>query len=371
MIRRRQEEELCTANKLLQTAYNENDLVPAYPGIMFQLVSLAEDIEILTLQFDARIDEITDYSVEVFITDSDYESKLDDESQWTRLAKTEASIAPSRQGLVIPQTDFKSIKLKRGQRRTIYIAMNGPWLDITAQALDKTGEIQVQEQDLALYVGVGLNERFPSDYDKTVDPQFAGMIHYRKPVECSEALYDTPVDLGFMSSQSEDPIFVARLNKVLDEIIRDTMLKSHPFKDLVEQYNLKQAQPSQISKHLFTDNKCPDEWESCPRNVLAPRVFFEHTDGLHAGLLKFEFYRFTQALTDLLRLRLNTPEIIYTGMIPVVSDYELTLRGIPMEEAFTKHNREYLESASTDFLSATTSERDNLVVVAIFKDSSP
>lgn len=364
MIRRRQEEEeLCTAKQLLQTAYNENDLMPAYRGIMFQMVSLAEDIEILTLQFDARMDEITDYSVEVFITDSDFESKLNDETQWTLLAKTEASIDPSRRGLVIPQTDFKSIKLKRGQRRTIYIAMNGPWLDITAQALDKTGEIQIQEQDLALYVGVGLNERFPSDFDKTVDPQFAGVIHYRKPVSCSEALYDTPVDLGFMSSQSEDPIFVARLNKSLDDIIKDSMLKSHPFSDMTKQYNLNMAQPSQISKHLFTDNKCPDEWESCPRNVLAPRVFFEHTSGLDSGLLKFEIYRFTQALTDLLRLRLNTPEIIYAGMIPVVSDYELVLRGIPMEETFTENNREYLESASTDFLSSTTSERDNLVQV--------
>eukprot|EP00977_Amphora_coffeiformis_P005976 scaffold1271_cov167-Amphora_coffeaeformis.AAC.11 len=365
MIRRQQEqEERCIATRSVQTIYNDNDLVPSYPGIMFDFVGLAEEIEVLTLEFDARVDDITDYTVEVFVTEGDYTQKLNDESQWTRLAHTKATIAPSGNGLVIPQPDFQPIKLKRGQRRTVYISMNGPWLDTIAQALDKTGEIQIQEQDLALYVGVGLNERFPEDFDKTVDPQFSGVIHYRKEVNCEEALDSTSVDLQFLVAESEDPVFVSRLNKALGELIQNNMLQVPPFSTMTANYKLSQSQAPQISKLVYKDGKCPDEWTTpCPRNILGPRLFFEHTPDLRQGHLKYEIYRFAEALTDLIKMRLSIREVLYIGIVPVMSDYKLSLSGIPSEVTFTDKNRQFLETTSTDFLSRVTSELDTVVEV--------
>ena len=366
MIRRQQqqEEERCIATRSVQTVYNENDLVPSYTGIMFDFVSLAGEIEILTLEFDARLDKITNFTVEVFVTDGDYTEKLNDESRWTRLAHTEATVAPSGRGLVIPQPDFEPVKLKRGQRRAFYIAMNGPWLDTVAQALDKTGEIQIQEKDLALYVGVGLNRRFPVDFDKTVDPQFSGVIHYRKEIDCKDALVSTSVDFQFLAAESENPIFVSRLNKALGEVIQDTMMQGSPFSTMKEKYKLNQSQLPQISKLVYEDGKCPDEWETpCPRNILGPRIFFEHTSNLRQGHLKYEVYRFAEALTEEIKRRLSVREVLYIGMVPVMSDYKLSLSGIPSEVPLTDENRQLLETTSTSFLSKVINELETVVEV--------
>jgi hypothetical protein len=364
MLRRRQlDGEMCSTTRSVETVYNENDLVPTYPGIIFELVALADDMEVLTLEFDARIEDITDFTVEVFATDGDSLDKMSDESQWTQLANTQAAVSPAGRGLVIPQPAFTSIKLKRGQRTSIYIAMKGPWLENVAQALDKTGEVQLQNDDFALYVGVGLNERFPEDFDKTVDPQFSGVIHYRKEVDCRDALVSTTVDLQFLASQSEDPVFVSKLNRALDETLRDSLLVSNPFYDMISRYRLRQQQATQITKSLYEQGACPEEWEKCPRNVLAPRLFFEHTNQLEAGFLQYEIYRFTQALTEELRSRLGTDEVLYVGLRPLISDFSLTLHGLPSALPLTPDNSRFLEATTTDFLAEVASSRDSLVRV--------
>jgi hypothetical protein len=92
-------------------------------------------------------------------------------------------------------------------------------------------------------------------------------------------------------------------------------------------------------------------------------LFFEHTNQLEAGFLQFEIYRFTQALTDELRSHLGTDEVLYVGLRPLISDFSLTLQGLPAALPLTPDNSSFLEATTTDFLAQVASSRDTLVRV--------
>ena len=65
-----------------------------------------------------------------------------------------------------------------------------------------------------------MNSRFPEAFDTTVDPQFAGSLHYRKVVNCGEKPMDTTsVAIQIITSQSEDSVFV---------LLSRTSLIAHP-----------------------------------------------------------------------------------------------------------------------------------------------
>jgi hypothetical protein len=130
-----EEKELCLATHAVQTLESDDDNIPAYHGIMFDFAVLAPQIYITALEFDARIDEITDFTVEIFVGQGDLDLILNDESQWTRVAQVEATISPSGRGLLIPQQAFDPINLQQNQRRSLYISMNGPWVESTVNAL--------------------------------------------------------------------------------------------------------------------------------------------------------------------------------------------------------------------------------------------
>lgn len=133
---RDEEEELCLTNHAVQTSESADENIPAYHGVMFEFAVLAPEIYVTALEFDARIDDITDFTVEVFVGQGgDLNLIINDESQWTRVAQVEATISPSGRGLLIPQQAFEPIQLQRNQRQSLYISMNGPWVESTVNAL--------------------------------------------------------------------------------------------------------------------------------------------------------------------------------------------------------------------------------------------
>jgi hypothetical protein len=224
-----------------------------------------------------------------------------------------------------------------------------------------TGEVQTKEDDLALYVGLGVNGRFPDERDTTTDPQFAGTIYYQKQTVCGTASASTELDLTFLIAGSEDPVFVSRVSKELDEIVRFDMLQSRPFSTWVQELGLVVSQSPQMSKYTYDGGGCPKHWELCPRNVLGPRFFFEHKDDLSSGTLKFEIYKHADTLAEMMGKRVNTEDVLYVGLAPVVSEYTLSLGGISGN--FTDRHLRFLEFTSTNYFADAVLDRDGSVQV--------
>lgn len=62
---------------------------------------------------------------------------------------------------------------------------------------------------MALYVGLGVNGRFPAERETITDPKFAGIIYYQKEAACGSTASTTEIDLTFLIAGSEDPVFVS------------------------------------------------------------------------------------------------------------------------------------------------------------------
>jgi hypothetical protein len=187
----------------LVTPYNENKDVLTYTGIMFQ-ISASKDIEILTIEFDARYDDIkaTDLSLEVYTKPNEYIDFVNVPGEWDLVADAVAIPVSTKSnlGVIIPHRQFRPITIPKGGTQSLYITMlSGSYIDFNVDALQKTGEIMMQSQDLALSVGSGFSEpRFPyAGINRTVSPMFSGVIHYRTK-DCVESGNST----GTMTSSS-------------------------------------------------------------------------------------------------------------------------------------------------------------------------
>ena len=113
-------QESCHEHRSFQTPFNENELVPSYHGIMFDVAVLTDEIEVMSIEFDARIDKITDMQVEVFtMNGNDYQDFIDNEDAWEKLADTKAIASADGQTLLVPENSFTSKKIKRGRQTII------------------------------------------------------------------------------------------------------------------------------------------------------------------------------------------------------------------------------------------------------------
>ena len=352
----------CLVNDVLESS-GENSQIPAYHGIVFDVVGMVADLEVTALSFLARVDEITDWAADVYVAEGDWRLTLSNPAVWTHVAHVDDAVANGG-WVYIPDTAFKPVHFSKLQRKSIYIAMNGPWVHSNADALSKPGEVYRREDDMVLYTGVGLDERFPSDYNRTTYPQFAGALYYRQPTDCQEGTVATQVDLQYLMAGSEDPVFVIRVKEVLNDLVRNTMMDVKPFAGWIKDRGLIVSQPPQIDTFAYDNdgrtNNCPENWKSeCPRNVLGPRLFFQHSEGLSPGALEYEIYRFADSLADLLGKRLNTNEVAYVGVLPVVSEFSFTMDGVPMDKnLFNQNNQKFLEKAATEFFADAILQQD-------------
>jgi hypothetical protein len=195
----------CVQFNSLNTEYNENSDVPPFVGIMFEVYATT-DLEVLTLELDLQMDYATDLSVEIYTIEGEYKKHINAIDQWQLLARTQAIPYPGRKNKVaiIPVMMFTPVTIASKQKRSFYVTMNGPYLDHTVYALQQTGDLHTRSPDLDVFVGSGFSGlRFPdSGIDTTVDPQFAGVIHYRKNEGCDTRFVNTSVEYQFIFNQT-------------------------------------------------------------------------------------------------------------------------------------------------------------------------
>lgn len=348
---------LCVTKNRFPTEYNDNPAVPAYPGIMFDVSSRIE-MELYAMEIDVRLEEATTMDVEIFTTPGSFLPNINNESEWTKLADVTATVAPDGRGIFVPEQDFALVKMKAFERRSFYIQMEGPWIDTKAEALDKTGEVQQQSDDLTVFVGVGLNSRFPEDFDKTVDPQFAGVFHYRKPNECDEEVISTAVEFPLLVSQPPNAFFLNLIKDALDEIVRDALLKSTPFSTMTAESDLQVGSSTKVTS-IPSDMDCPETWLHCP--TVKPILSFTHQKQLRAGQLRYHILRAKDAIVKSLKQKLQINGILYLGLQPVASSFDITLTGTSGD--VDDEARDFFERVVTQVLDETVREESSFVTV--------
>jgi len=138
-IRRLQED--CTKLNELNTTFNDNVDVLPYVGIMFQFRTKNQPIDIRTLELDIRFNDLTDHSIEVYTSKGSFGFIVNQPQAWDVVAATEIVPNPSGVGAIIPVNDFRTVSMEAEELRSFYVTMKGPWLDYTVNAMQKTTDI--------------------------------------------------------------------------------------------------------------------------------------------------------------------------------------------------------------------------------------
>lgn len=250
---------LCQFVESLTTPYNEVTAVPTYTGLMFKIYAKTE-IEILTFELDLRLDPTTtsDLSVEVFSKAGTYVEATTDISQWQQISNTKIMPFSSsgNAGAIIPQNNFTPVVVPVDSEQSFYITMNQPYIDITVDALQKTDEVQIGTTDFDLFVGSGFSEpRFPAaGVNKTVDPQFAGIIHYRIRGKCEDLVDTSEIPYRFLFLvEAELPTSVLEtISQTIDAKI-DSILEENPaLQSYKEKYSLQRLGETKTEPEEYT-----------------------------------------------------------------------------------------------------------------------
>jgi hypothetical protein len=221
------------------TKYNDIPEIPPYLGILFSVKSRAtQPLEILTLELDLRLedhDDSADTSIEVYTYDGIFDRVFSDASKWKQVANTKAVRNPrgAGAGALIPVADFDTITLGPNERVSFYITMKIPLIDFNVDVFMKPGQLAIENDDLSVFVGSGLTEyKFPSEVDTLLDPQFAGVIHYKRTLETCDLREITAVTYQFLVRDPLDAsvldIIATSTNQKINDYLRDSpYLRDH------------------------------------------------------------------------------------------------------------------------------------------------
>jgi hypothetical protein len=243
-----EEEEECTTIAALNTTYNDDTRIPPYVGIMFEIFPWM-DLELLTIEFDVRIPEgerDVDLSVEVYTMLGSFEMlKAFNDNRWILVSETKAALLPGGGGAIIPAQEFNALAIRAEERRSFYVTMKKPYLDYNVMALDKTGELQMRTPELDMLVGVGFNEyKFPGDFDRTLDPQFAGVLHVRRTSKCVLLRSTTTVEYDFLLDQKTTATLMSDYNQYMEDAITDMMQKNSALLSYKKNFAMEKSQPT-------------------------------------------------------------------------------------------------------------------------------
>lgn len=228
------------------TTYNNNDKHVPFKGIMFEVFSKGEALEILGMELDI-LSNATDLSIEVYTKLGPYEKVMGSPGAWDLVARTTGVPAPEGAGVIVPAQDFQSFRMEAREIRSFYITMNEPVLDNRVNALQKTGEVpdEMRGDDIDIFVGIGFDDRNKFSGVPTtlsVDPQFAGVLYYRKPnAQCVEETSITTVNYQFLFNQELDGQNMLKIDAAIQEAFETLMNKDQVLSSLRESDSLSQS----------------------------------------------------------------------------------------------------------------------------------
>jgi hypothetical protein len=201
---------------MLQGPYNAEPNVVPFQGLMFDIASREQAINIYTLTLHVKgLEEEeeeeeaggggagggdVDLSVDVWTTTGTFHASYFNESVWTRIVHAESTqmvrnpLTSSHGAVVIPAHAVETISMNPRERRALYVRMkSGSYLDYSVDAFVQDQAYTAKTDELAIYPGFGIGlatttnaadvgttlELFPQALERPLRPMFAGAIHYQ------------------------------------------------------------------------------------------------------------------------------------------------------------------------------------------------
>jgi len=334
---------------------------------MFSIHSKDSALEILTLELD--VISKSNFSVEIFTREGNYENHINDQDAWEMVADTLVVPSPNDgdTGVVVPVDDFKTVAVKPREIRSFYITMKGPYLDHTVQALVKTGETFAKSKDMDILTGVGLTEyKFPEDYDRVLDPQFAGVFHYRKQVSCDEIYYQSTVaEYLFFTEQDIPPDRLARINTALNLLTDRLVRRSVVLQESVENFSLVKSGSTET---VFTKGnaRCPEDWQDCSSSVISTKLRFEHLASLSSNEVLYQLHWFTDIFNKVVQEEVGVDiGVRYAGPQSFSATFELTLTGTPTGAQMDENQLQFFKDSTQGFLEDALADSSPSFLVSV------
>eukprot|EP00977_Amphora_coffeiformis_P029569 scaffold41550_cov191-Amphora_coffeaeformis.AAC.1 len=168
----------------LETPDILQEISTSYFGIMFNVSAGENSLEILSLEFAAKVSEFNETSVDVSINRDGYTSTIGDTltSPWQRVGKSTVS----SDGTSLFFDELDEILISANETISLYIAMDGPWL------LANNQDQITEGADLILYSGLGLTSTGIDSVDDSTSPHFSGKVNYRLQRDCKDCPICSP-----------------------------------------------------------------------------------------------------------------------------------------------------------------------------------
>jgi hypothetical protein len=307
----------------------------------------------------------------------------EDPTSASATADTLSVMDPSR--LLLPAQSFTPTLLQSGVTYSFYVTMNGHYLNCVAAALQKTGEVAAQTDDMSVSVGAGLNATgFPETIDPLIDPQFSGILHYRKvkPPQNGEGAVDsicasrTTIAFDYIMNRElpveNDSAFSLAVENAMAEFVG----ASESLQDFASQGRwltiVEGGTATQTARHIYT-GQCPTSWTSkdCPNLSYRTQLTIAHADDWEEARVRNELYLGHEFVTRALqRTRFTVGlgaalEISYIGQRSIESRLDMTLHlNQSLSSPLSSDQQEFVEHATASFLRASVDPTfvDNLYV---------
>lgn len=96
--------------------------------------------------------------------------------------------------------------------------------------------------ELDISVGVGFNEyKFPGDFDRTLDPQFAGVLHLRRSGDCNILIANTTLEFSYLIETEPTPEISTQLVEGFQAAITFLMENDSVLLSYQQQFGLAQS----------------------------------------------------------------------------------------------------------------------------------
>jgi hypothetical protein len=378
-------QEGCSAGGLLLAPYNTEPNVVPFQGLMFDIASREQAIDIYSLTLDvvaAGVD--VDLSVDVWTTAGTFHSSYFNESAWTRIVHADSTQMvrnpmTSSHGAVIPAHAFDTtISMNPRERRAFYVRLkNGSHLDYSVDAFVQDAEYTAKTNELAIYPGFGIGmattvgadagaatELFPQALERPLRPIFAGAIHYQ--TLCSNTAVKTttktPIKYVILMNQAITTALFQQISIAMDLTMDYAMRKDQVLGTYQQDYDLQALQGETKTKEVpvpgggngdaggADSGGCPSGWERC--FAMESTALVQHDTQLSADDVHVTLYQYWEELVRSIQSSFPDAKVDYVGLKIAETLYDITLYNVPHHNvaAMDEVQSAYFVQETTQFI---------------------
>eukprot|EP00523_Entomoneis_sp_CCMP467_P020457 CAMPEP_0168837678 /NCGR_PEP_ID=MMETSP0727-20121128/5253_1 /TAXON_ID=265536 /ORGANISM="Amphiprora sp., Strain CCMP467" /LENGTH=979 /DNA_ID=CAMNT_0008891113 /DNA_START=57 /DNA_END=2993 /DNA_ORIENTATION=- len=318
-------------------------------GFMFYLSAQERTVTVQALELDVLLDESTDLSVEVYVADEDYDDLFDTKyaqaGLWTKIADTQLIPHPDGQRSLIADKAFEDVTIGALSKKSFFVRMKGPWLDYTAYALTKGGEMASTNGQMTLFAGS------PVEVDSTVDPDpdnsfaqhklsrsispiLAGRVYYNlETTNCNgngiatvaAQTVETSMEFAVLTDAVVTGQAYSDIEKDVNSLVESLLVQDQALKGFVTANELRMGRSADASFRVYS-GQCP--WDQCKTVIV--ELFMEHQNSLDPGIVKSEIYQNAEQIVAKISSHLpETASSLNVGRTGAETSFRLTLHGIP------------------------------------------